>query len=289
MRHSISLNDLPQWSPWPARLLGINPFSVSARTIEKVDSEYDKDKYAKCLEFYLHSEHALTPDDVKWTEFSSDASAEVCISEGNALFVTTLGEGLSRYYDLIVNTMEQALENCKTIVELGAGYGYNLWMLKQRMHHQVRFLGGECSANAIQLASLLYKNRVEGNYPVSVLPFNFYDAHSYSFLDSEDSPMVIFTSHSVEQCPRSAMILDSLFRYREKIKAVFHFEPCFEAYDQTLLGLMRHCYAEVNDYNRDLLSELRMRSYIRILNLQPNVFGINPLNPTSIIKWEFVS
>jgi hypothetical protein len=51
--------------------------------------------------------------------------------------------------------------------------------------------------------------------------------------------------------------------------------------------LMRRRYAELNDYNRDLLSQLQRRSYIRILSIQTNVIGLNPLNPTSVIEWEF--
>jgi len=48
----VNLNDLPRWSPWPARLLGISPWEAPDRTVEKVDAEYDKDKYAGCLAFY---------------------------------------------------------------------------------------------------------------------------------------------------------------------------------------------------------------------------------------------
>ena len=145
------------------------------------------------------------------------------------------------------------------------------------------FLGAEYSKNAVQLASKLYQHDPK----VTVLPFNFYDDQSYRFLEGVNPPIVVLTVHAIEQLQLVPPVLDTLLRYRENIQAVFHFEPVYELHDETLLGLMRHRYTELNDYNRDLLSQLQRRSYIRILSIQTNMFGLNPLNPTSIIEWKF--
>ena len=48
----VALDALPRWSHWPGRLLCADAWNGAARTIEKIDREYDKDKYAACLAFY---------------------------------------------------------------------------------------------------------------------------------------------------------------------------------------------------------------------------------------------
>jgi len=280
-KHKISLNDISKWSDWPARLLELAPRTIPHRTIEKIDQEYDKDKYARCLDYCIHAEDKITYDDIKQFELGIDPASKLCISCDDELYIVPLGDANTRYYQLILDTVSAEVNKCKTVVELGCGYGYNLWMLKQ--HFPIKtFIGGEYSNNAVQLASRLNKYDT-----ISVLHFNFYDENSYTFLEKLAPPIVVLTAHAIEQLPSSVSMLDAISRYREIIQTVFHFEPVFQLHDQTLLGLMRQRYARINDYNGDLLFELKKRSYIRILNIQANVVGLNPLNPTSVIQWEF--
>ncbi len=71
---------------------------------------------------------------------------------------------------------------------------------------------------------------------------------------------------------------------------MFHFEPCQEEQEPAnLLAALRQSYLQTNDYNRNLLSLLRSfeaERKIKILVHQPNIFGLNPLNPTSLVVWE---
>lgn len=280
----IDLDELPKWSSWPSRLLGLTPWEVASRSIDKVDQEYDKDKYAKCLEYYSESGGIVTPEAVKQFEFGQDSSATICTSHGNDLVLTSLGEARARFYQLLVETMRHEIDKSAVVIELGCGYGYNLWMLKQRLQEGC-FLGGEYSTNAVRLASGLFRE----DPAINVLQFDFYD-QVYEILESARQPITIFTAHAIEQLPESTSFFETLLRYRNKIKAVFHFEPAYELHDTTLLGLMRRRYAEINDYNRDLFSQLRERSeFTRIVRIEPDVFGLNPLNPTSVVHWEFAS
>jgi hypothetical protein len=279
----VDLNNLPAWSIWPPRLLGLAPWTIPSRTMQKVEQEYDKEKYAQCLDYYdLHADRNVTPEEVKQFEFGHDGARIVCVSHGDELCEVTLGQARDECYRLTLDTVSSRVERCETVVELGCGYGYNLWMLKQHFPDK-DFLGGEYSEKAVQLASHLYQHDPK----IRVLPFNFYDDRSYRFLERADPPIAVLTVHAIEQLQSSAAVFDSLLRYRESVQAVFHFEPVYSLHGETLLGLMRRRYAELNDYNRDLLSELHQRSYIRILRIQADVFGLNPLNPASIIEWEF--
>lgn len=281
-REKVHLNNLPAWSDWPARLLGLAPWCTPSRTIEKIDQEYDKDKYARCLDYCVHAGENTTPEEVKQFEIGSGAADKTCVSWGNDLYEVCPSEARADYYQLLLDTARAEVEKCETVAELGCGYGYNLWMLKQHFPTKA-FVGGEYSKNAVQLASRLYQYDPK----IRVLHFNFYDEKSYTFLERVKPPVVVLTVHAIEQLQSASPILDALLRYREIVQAVFHLEPVFQLQDETLLGLMRHRYVVINDYNRDLLSELQKRSYIRILDIQTNVIGLNPLNPTSVIQWEF--
>jgi hypothetical protein len=280
--NQIDLNDLPRWSLWPSRLFGLNQWKVPVRTVEKVDQEYDKDKYAKCLAYYINGGGKATPEEVKQFEFGSKGT--VCVSLGNSLMGMSLDEARARFYSLLVNTMRREIEQSASVVELGCGYGYNLWMLKQHFAGK-EFRGGEYSSNAVNLASHFFARDSE----IEISPFNFYEP-SYEVLDTIQQPVTVFTVHAVEQLPGTTPFFEALRQYRDKIKAIFHFEPLYEIHDDTLLGLMRKRYNQANDYNRDLLSQLKQRSkLIRLVRMQADVFGLNPLNPTSVIQWEFIS
>ncbi len=284
-KEKIDLNDLPKWSLWPSRLLGLAPWEVPVRNIDKIDKEYDKDKYAKNLEYFLQSQMRLTPEDIKQYELGLgfDQAEYICVSIGDELFKCTLSEAKLMYYKILVKSVEEEIKQCRTVVELGSGYGFNLWKLQQYYPEQL-FVGGEYSKNAIELAQKLYSD----NSGIQVTFFNFYDEGTYKILSEVEPPILIFTSHALEQLPRSAVFFDNILRYRDKIKAVFHFEPIYQLHDdQSLLGLMRRRYTHINDYNVDLLSELRTRPDIRIIAIEANLLGINPLNPVSVIHWSW--
>ncbi len=278
----LKLDDLPQYSPWPARLLGLAGWTVATRTLEKVEREYDRDKYAQCLEFYQSSGEHVSPEAIKRFEYGSGLSQGLCVSVGNRLYECSLEEARHRYYEMIYNGILEAAREANCIVELGAGYGFNLWMLRQQGITQLA-MGGEFSKNAVVLASQLFQSDPN----ITVLHFNFLEPRSYELLESLRPPIMVFTAHAIEQLPSCDVVLDSLARYRALIGSIFHFEPIYELHDDSLFGLMRRRYAEVNDYNTDLLSQLKKRSWIRICEVQPHAFGLNPLNPTSVIRWEF--
>jgi hypothetical protein len=278
----IELADFPRWSPWPGRLMNLTPWSIPTRTVDKVDREYDKDKYAACLAFLEGKASGASAEDVKRFEFGESGDAPICVSVGDELYETTLLDARRRYYDLLTTTLGPLIEKSRSVVELGAGYGYNLWMLKQRFADKT-FFGGEYSENATKVAARLYGT----NSGITVKRFNFYDAQTYEFLRDLPAPVVVYTAHAIEQIPHIGPLFDSLVRFRDRIEAVVHFEPLHEEPGTHLLQMLRHRYTEANDYNRDLLSELRSRSYVKLTSLEENVYGLNPLNPSSVFSWKF--
>ena len=274
----VELNDLPRWSHWPAVVLGLTEWTVRARTRAKVEAEYNADKYASCLS-YLSSNPDATPDDLRAFEFGRDDET-VCISRGGRLLTCTVGRARELYVDLLMETMAAAITASASVVELGCGYGYNLARLAERFPG-VEYRGGDYSANAVEIARMLYGN-TDG---LTVEKFDFYET-PYALLDGLPEPIVVFTLHALEQIPQSGPVVDALIAAGDRIGSVFHFEPVHDSGDDSLLALMRRRYDELNDYNRDLVTELRARPSARVLRLEADALGLNPLHPVGIAHWE---
>jgi hypothetical protein len=279
----IRIEDLPTWSPWPARLLGLAPWNVPSRTLEKVKREYDQDKFARCLDFCKERGASVTPEDVRRFESGGDGARPTCISLGDDLHELTLDESRIRYDALLAEALAPLVQGARTIIELGAGYGYNLWSLRKTFTGH-KFVGGELSGNAVALAERLYRD----DPSLTVRTFNFYEPDAYALVSRAEPPVVVFTSYAIEQLTHSAPFLDGLRSCRQNLQSVVLFESLYESEGNTLLDLFRRRYTEMNDYNRDLPAELSGRKDIAVTSCRKNVFGQNPLHPISIVQWRFV-
>ncbi|OGG71140.1 hypothetical protein A3F27_02245 [Candidatus Kaiserbacteria bacterium RIFCSPHIGHO2_12_FULL_53_13] len=279
----ISLNDIPRFSPWPRRLLGLDEWRPVKRDREKVAAEYDRDKYARCLAFFNGAVVRPTVENVRDIEFKDDKQP-TCASIGDELFLAPFMDAYDDYYALIAENILPLIEKGTTVVELGCGYGYNLAMLQKRSTVSCTFRGGEYSQNAVELAGKLFEGQEES---IKVELFDFYDS-SYHILDDISGPIVLFTAGAVEQIPDIQNFFSVLPRYKDKVKVVIHCEPVYEFQSDDLLGLLRKRYMEVNDYNRNLASQLKnYAGDIEIIKQEKNVFGLNALNPASVIQWRF--
>lgn len=280
---SVELNMLPRWSSWPSRLLKFTSWEAPMRTLEKIDQEYERHKWARCLKYYEETE-AITPEDLKRFELIDRGVVEpLCFSRQDTLVTGSIDSVIQARQCLIVESMQPFIDQDDTVVELGCGYGYNLWQVRKAVEAR-SLLGGDYSGNAIGLGSRLFEN--VGSMSFSL--FNFYD-RSYQILQDAPGPVVVFTAQAIEQLPVATCFFDALERHRHKIKAVFHFEPVYGLYDETtLMGLMRKRYTQVNDYNRDLLAELASRAdSIHLVSVEKHALGLNPLNPLSVLHWEY--
>jgi hypothetical protein len=275
----ITLNDLPRWSSWPGRIFGVDPWKGSARTIQKIDAEYDKDKYSACFSYFRSRKSADAAAVKAWEMQASET--ETCISLEDELAVVSAKEAAAMHDRFLLETVGPFVEQADTVVELGCGYGYNLWLLSRHFPGKT-YRGGEYSAQAVALAGELYRNEPS----VRVEPFNFYDA-SYPILDAlPRGRTLVFTRHAIEQLPSAASVVAALGKYGDRIGQVLHLEPIYETGDKTLFSLLRRRYTEMNDYNRDLLSLLQGTEGVDLNGIARNLFGHNPLNSTSVISWR---
>ncbi|MFA7682064.1 MAG: class I SAM-dependent methyltransferase [Candidatus Peribacteraceae bacterium] len=279
---TIPLNELPAWSDWPLRLLALSEWQIPLRNTDKVDSEYDKDEYRRCLTFAQENASHVAADVIKAFELRLENLKSICVSHKGALYEMPADQIIPANNQLLVEALEPLMADVDTVVEIGCGYGFNLWQLHKYFPDKT-YRGGEYSQNAVELASVLYKDIPQ----LTIEHCNFYD-DTYAVLEKcqPNSRVLLFTRHAIEQIPTATKVLQALTQYFDRLVTVAHLEIIYENNDDSLLGLMRQRYAQINDYNRDLLGLLQARDDIEIFRNDPDEFGHNPLNPTSVLMWR---
>ncbi|MDH3975351.1 MAG: hypothetical protein OEV42_13805 [Deltaproteobacteria bacterium] len=278
----FDINDLPRFSPWPARLFGIDPWETKQKTPQEIDREYGCEKWGKLLEEIQESEKEVLIDEVD-QKFYKNPQNSLC-SFGNQFELLPTLEAHQRYKRLVQNTIENYLP-ASAIVELGAGYGsLILDYVKQDRFAGLRFIAGEYTNSGIELIKKLsYAQHSE----VEVVHCDFNASPAVNGEIPKDS--IVFTSWAIA-CVST--LQSDFFKYLcdSCIKVAIHVEPCYEHYTpDTLIGLMRRQYIKINGYNSGFITSLykqQSQGVIEILEEKPAVMGINALAPVSIIVWR---
>jgi hypothetical protein len=117
---------------------------------------------------------------------------------------------------------------------------------------------------------------------LDVRHLDFYFDGSREFLSERSHPILVFACHAIERVPDAITVVRNLRRFSKVIRRVVHLKPTYETHGDSLLGMMRRRYAELNDYNQNLVSLLRPFS----ATIEQDLLGINPLNTTSKIAWQ---
>lgn len=277
----FTVNDLPRFSPWPSRLLGFEPWQQRRKTPQEVTREYELEKWGPLLARVKDAGRSITLDQVEaWV--SGDQSHVLC-SIGDELELLTPREVRDRYLAIVDDVLRRYVP-ASALVELGCGYGGVLLALAQRHpFREMSMLAGEFAPSGVELVRHLAA--LQGS-AVTAAACDF----SLPRITTLDVPpdALILTSYAVHYVPTlSPDFVTTVAAWRPR--AVVHLEPCYEHCDgNTLLGLMRRRYVEVNDYNTNLVTVLReseRRGAIKIVEERPAVFGENPLLAASIVVW----
>jgi len=263
----ITLNEyLSSNNKWTNRLLGRNNFQKE-RNAELVKETYNQDIWKKQLDDF----NANPSEFIK--KISTPSDKEWVISLREELFCTPLFVYESIRYSYIMRFIEKYGHKSKRICELGCGFGRNLFKLNKVLSKEL--YGGDYSENAVELGNKL---------GLDIRFFDYYKDDSYSII--KDNSTVI-TVHSLEQIPDATTFISSMRKIKSKVDAVIHIEPIYNENRTSLLGVMRNRYAEINDYNRNLLDLLNDAKDIEVIHKELDLLGINPLNPSSVIVWRF--
>lgn len=277
----ISLNELSLYSPWPARILGVELWTPATKTPQEIEREYEGEKWGPLLARYREEGGTADVETVdRW--LLGEQLLPTWID--NAIRLAPAIEAHSKYLDLVASVIGRSLP-ASALVELGAGYGSAMFGVARRLSLSGQRLAGYDVTVSGPLLLGLLAERMDIAVGTGRCDFT-----SNQVLP-EDVPQgaVFFTSHSLMYVPRlDSHLISQLVSLRPK--AVVHFDVCYEhSNGDTLLDLMRRRYIELNDYNRNLLSLLKNAESggeIEILHEEAHIFGMHALLPVSLVIWK---
>ena len=276
----IDVDQLPIYSEWPARLLGLEQFKQRFKTKEEIDREFECDKWGGLL-----SQIQQNPSG--WSLVEADNfflnGSQTVLSIKNDLYIAPSIKSHEYYLNEIEKRLSE-FQPIQALVELGAGYGCTILNLAKRaIFSGVKLFAAEYTQSGI--ACLKHLSAAE-NIRLVVGACDFTLPSICEMNIPEKS--LVYTNWAVSYVP----ILDDVFvdgMIKLKPAAVVHFEPCIEHYDDSLLGLLREKYTYMNDYNKNLLTLLRKRESsgdIRIIKEEPCFYGDNCFAPCSFVAWS---
>lgn len=277
----VSVNDLPKHTSWVEKLLHPEEVRPTSR-----DGRRAKEEYRKVYGFLLDVKEdnpEYGPDDLRTVQ-NSRREDPMCVSRDGELYLTGVEEARRVSEEILLESLRPLVDGSDAVVELGCGYGYNLWLLKQHFP-DCTFYGGDISEHAVELGERLF-----GDDPtVHVDRFDFYDDR-WRPLEraSRAGDVVLLTHYGIEQVPDAEpVVAGTLGKYLGGVGAAVHLEPLHELYaEETLLGQLRRRYTVVRDYNRNLLSTLREDARFDIADVDHDLLGRNPLHPLSRVRWR---
>ena len=177
------------------------------------------------------------------------------------------------------NIFHKFVQPSDTIVELGCGFGYRLFMLRKRKFNN-KMEGFDQSVSGIQACKEI------NNFFQCNIDFNVLDL-IYEFDSNLLRNKIVFTYHVFEQLKHyTENIIHNIIKGRPK--EVLHFEPINELYRNNINELTCKLYLHYNDYQDKLLTILKKYEKIGLLKITHCYrlgYSENPYNETSFIRW----
>jgi hypothetical protein len=277
----VEMNELPRFSPWPARLLGLSAWTPRQRNASLVTAEYGE-KWGALLDAFEKHRFSNLEDTIS-SLLKSHFPPNLLFHLGEQIYYSKSDKFFwDFFYHKIAEVLREYVTPSDTLVELGCGWGRNLFFAMSSGLCKNAF-GGEYTEEGIRLGELVAKTfRV----PIEFARFDY--CNPCDEVLERMRGAVIFTHNSIEQIrnlPEKTInaLIDN------EPKAVVHFEPVYEYRGE---GSLLHClwkrYTEVNDYNRDLLTVLRkleQQGRLKIELEKVHELGLNAFNPGSFIVW----
>ncbi len=173
----------------------------------------------------------------------------------------------------------------ETVVELGAGWGRNLFMLHLSglLPRRAHYFALEFAATARMTAGLVAP--LDPGLSFTAADFD-YHAPSYEMIPTGEAPALLATIHSVEQIPELKPEVFTKLIARLPNLSGLHIEPVGF---QLRADDAHAAYAAKNAYNRNLWSVLQSLAHdgvIEIVDTRVDFMGLNPKNPSTIIRWR---
>ncbi|MEO5588168.1 MAG: hypothetical protein ABIS03_01180 [Gemmatimonadaceae bacterium] len=275
-----SLDDLPKYSPWPARLLGLEEWRTRSRTPADLEREFEREKWGSLLDRFSADETARLVDVDRWAAGTTESSLAAF---GDRLTLMTPDESHRAYVDFVADAVRPYL-SATALAEFGCGYGSVILALAGREEFAaIPKFAADYSSSGPELVSRLAKREsvdiTTGRCDLTSSPITSLELPAGA---------TIYTAYAATYVePATAAFVTGLAALEPKV--VVHIEPFYEHCDpHSTLGLLRQSYIVANGYSRNLLTILRdheSRGEIEILEERAPGFGPNPLLAASVIAW----
>jgi hypothetical protein len=262
------------------------------RSAEWIDREYGREKWPAILS-RIDTELAAGETDLarvlsavkRWESALTDDRDLSVVVAGRALHLPrsfALHGGLG----LILGKLVALAAGAEAIIELGSGWGFNLFHLwlnggpRAARYFALEYTeaGRQCTE---RLAGLQRK------LDITVMPFDYY-AVNLDPLGRFSGRVFVFSCFSIDQIPQlSPAIFLALRKLANRVDGI-HFEPAGWQMGGDCVG-SSHDYAQRHDYNRNLwplLNELQDDGLLRIEACFPNLFGQNAENSAAMLSWS---
>ena len=275
-----SLNELPKFSQWPARLLGIEHWETKEKTPEEIEREFGREKWGQLLARFKENPQARLDDVDKW---AAGDEAMTLASVDEHIVEMTPGESHDAYIAFIADALEPHLP-ASAVAELGCGYGSVILALARKAAFQdIPYLAADFTTTGPELAQLIAANE---SITLTTGRSDFRDSPVTDLEIPEGA--LIYTAYAAQYVGQlTDTFIEGLTRLKPRV--VVHIEPVYEHCDPTtLLGLLRQRYIQANGYNRNLSTILRdheARGSLEIIRDSSPGFGPNPLLAASVIAW----
>lgn len=277
----LTLDELANRSPWPARLLSLVPFEIKHKSPMSIAKEFGDEKWGKLLQ-HFSNKNEFTLLDVEEVEQNIHEIIP-CFEQGVGFYSTTVKEANNKQIEIFKNNLIPLIKDASCLVELGAGYGSKLMSLSEiNPLDKLPLYAAEYTKSGCDLIKLISKKI---NKQVKVGSCDFDQLYINDIEIPKNS--IIFTSYSIHYVDKLKKKFVE-FIAKLKPKVVVHFEPCYEYFDENSLhGLMCKRYMELNGYTQNIASAIE-EGCLDIeakFEVERNIFGSNPFLPFTIIKW----
>lgn len=183
-----------------------------------------------------------------------------------------------------INEIVSRFVGSETIVELGCGFGLNLFSLYLKNGDR-SYAGFDISDNALAIGEQLKDHFGVSTIDFSTIDLTNPDHEAWGELEGK----TVFTYHCLEQMPRLAEgILTRLAKARPKL--VTHIEPAVGLYNFfTLRDLASFIYIQRRDYSSNLIAigdRMEASGVIEVVSKERLYYSPEPRYDSTLLVWR---
>lgn len=238
-----------------------------------VEREYGREKWPAIASLIRERDDPL-PQALRRVSTAPQGSGDAIVGGHRIELPHTLTT--TAYRGWVARTIADHAQDADAVIELGAGWGANLFgSYLAGGPPDARYVAAEYTDAGRDAARLLAERAPEVAFEAVAFDFHRPALELPTFRRA-----TVFTAHAIEQIPELPRSLLSFVATLATEVTVLHFEPIgWQINDGP------STYAEHHDYNRNLW-DLLGDPAVEILDVQVDVIGVNPANPTTRVLWR---